>query len=173
MEKQKIILRDNTKYEVDKNIVELCEIYNTMVEDFPTKIETVDFDVSRKTFEYITEYCREYLNILTKLEFKDNKVKDLKIINKILDENTKFSNFKKEWLQRIYNETKNHEFLFEILYDSNYLHCNIVLDFVCQTVADQMKNKTPDEIIEFYNLDNKTFSLAEKDLLRKHNKWED
>ena len=53
---------------------------------------------------------------------------------------------------------------------ANFLNIKSLLDLVCQTVADMIKNKSPQQIREIFNIKN-DFSPEEEEAIRKDNEW--
>ena len=60
--------------------------------------------------------------------------------------------------------------LFDLILAANYLNIKGLLDLTCQTVADMMKGKTPEEIRETFNIKN-DFTKEEEDEIRRENQW--
>ena len=58
-------------------------------------------------------------------------------------------------------------FLFQA---ANYLNIKSLLDLTCQTVADMIKGKTPEEIRKTFNIKN-DFSPEEEEEVRRENAW--
>nr|GEX92369.1 SKP1-like protein 1A [Tanacetum cinerariifolium] len=53
---------------------------------------------------------------------------------------------------------------------ANYLNIKSLLDLTCQTVADMIKGKTPEEIRKTFNIKN-DFSPEEEEEVRRENAW--
>ncbi len=53
---------------------------------------------------------------------------------------------------------------------ANYLNIKNLLDLTCQTVADMIKGKTPEEIRKTFNIKN-DFTPEEEDEVRRENQW--
>ena len=65
----------------------------------------------------------------------------------------------------------NLRFLFLwMLQAANYLNIKNLLDLTCQTVADMIKGKTPEEIRTTFNIKN-DFSPEEEEEVRRENQW--
>ena len=53
---------------------------------------------------------------------------------------------------------------------ANYLNIKNLLDLTCQTVADMIKGKTPEEIRTTFNIKN-DFTAEEEEEVRRENQW--
>lgn len=53
---------------------------------------------------------------------------------------------------------------------ANYLNIKGLLDLACQTVADMIKGKTPEEIRKTFNIKN-DFTPEEEEEIRRENQW--
>nr|GEX76408.1 SKP1-like protein 1B [Tanacetum cinerariifolium] len=60
--------------------------------------------------------------------------------------------------------------LFDLIMAANYLDIKSLLDLTCQTVADMIKGKTPEEIRKTFNLKN-DFTPEEEEEVRRENAW--
>ncbi|URE41469.1 SKP1-like protein [Musa troglodytarum] len=61
-------------------------------------------------------------------------------------------------------------FLFWNLQAANYLNIKSLLDLTCQTVADMIKGKTPEDIRKTFNIKN-DFTPEEEEEIRRENQW--
>jgi S-phase kinase-associated protein 1 len=57
-----------------------------------------------------------------------------------------------------------------VLQAANYLNIKGLLDLTCQTVADMIKGKTPEEIRKTFNIKN-DFTPEEEEEVRRENQW--
>ncbi|VVB04041.1 unnamed protein product [Arabis nemorensis] len=60
--------------------------------------------------------------------------------------------------------------LFNLILAANYLNIKSLLDLTCQTVADMIKGKSPDEIRATFNIKN-DFTPEEEEKIRQENQW--
>ncbi|KAF6143648.1 hypothetical protein GIB67_004177 [Kingdonia uniflora] len=60
--------------------------------------------------------------------------------------------------------------LFDLLLAANYLNIKDLLDLSCQTVADMIKGKTPEEIQKVFKIKNDILPEEEAEI-RRENKW--
>lgn len=59
---------------------------------------------------------------------------------------------------------------FQFFQAANYLNIKGLLDLTCQTVADMIKGKTPEEIRKTFNIKN-DFTPEEEEEVRRENQW--
>ncbi|GAB2289251.1 SKP1-like protein 1A [Dionaea muscipula] len=60
--------------------------------------------------------------------------------------------------------------LFDLILAANYLNIKGLLDLTCQTVADMIKGKNPEEIRTMFNIKN-DFTPEEEEEIRRENQW--
>ena len=60
--------------------------------------------------------------------------------------------------------------LFGFLQAANYLNIENLLDLTCQTFAEMIKGKTPEEIRKTFNIKN-DFTPEEEEEVRRENQW--
>ncbi|XP_019198005.1 PREDICTED: SKP1-like protein 1A [Ipomoea nil] len=64
----------------------------------------------------------------------------------------------------------DHKTLFDLVLAANFLNINSLLDLTCQTVADMIKGKTPEEISKIFNIQT-AFTPEEEEEIRRENAW--
>ncbi|XP_065628333.1 SKP1-like protein 1B [Quercus suber] len=85
------------------------------------------------------------------------------------DSNSSKSNEKlKAWDTQFINVDLN--VLFDLIMAANYLNVKGLLDLTCQTVADMIKEKTPEQIRAMFNIVN-DFTPEEEEEVRRENAW--
>jgi len=60
--------------------------------------------------------------------------------------------------------------LLDVIVAANYLNVKGLLDLTCQTVANMLRRKTPEEIRAAFNIKN-DFTSEEEEQLRRDNEW--
>eukprot|EP00210_Caulerpa_lentillifera_P006803 g6502.t1 len=60
--------------------------------------------------------------------------------------------------------------LYELILAANYLNITTLLDLCCQTVANMIKGKTPEEIRRTFGIKN-DFTPEEEEEVRRENMW--
>ncbi|XP_030450241.2 SKP1-like protein 1 [Syzygium oleosum] len=63
-----------------------------------------------------------------------------------------------------------HAIVFDYILAANFLEIPTLLDLACESVAEMIKGKTPDEIRKFFNINN-AFSPEEEEDVRRQNQW--
>ncbi|VAI23874.1 unnamed protein product [Triticum turgidum subsp. durum] len=103
-------------------------------------------NVDSKILSKVIEYCKKHSSTSTAAAAptEDLKSFDAEFIK--VDQNT----------------------LFDLILAANYLNIKGLLDLTCQTVADMIKGKTPEEIRKTFNIKN-DFTPEEEAEIRKEN----
>jgi S-phase kinase-associated protein 1 len=98
----------------------------------------------------VIEYCKKHAEVASSEEGKPNE-DDLKA-----------------WDKDFINVDQ--ATLFELILAANYLNIRNLLDLTCQAVADNIKDKTPEEIRKIFNIKN-DFTPEEEEEVRRENSW--
>ncbi|TMW84254.1 hypothetical protein EJD97_025528 [Solanum chilense] len=119
-----------------------------------------------KTFEILAkviEYCKRHVEV-SKAEDKTAK-EDIKTFD------AKFVKVEQGTLLNLMLRVFGNQplYLSEVL-AANYLNIKSMLDLTCQTVADMIKEKTPEEIRKTFNIEN-DFTPEEEEEIRRENAW--
>ncbi|XP_010435879.1 PREDICTED: SKP1-like protein 11 [Camelina sativa] len=147
--KKMIMLKssDGQSFEVEEEVVIQSQTIAHMVEDDCASTEIPLSNVTSKTLALVMEYCKKH------------HVDDA---NPISEEELK------KWDGQ-FMET-DQSTIFDLILAANYLNIASLLDLTCQTVADMIKGKTPDQIRAHFNIKN-DFTPEEEEEVRRENQW--
>ncbi|KAB1204055.1 SKP1-like protein 1B [Morella rubra] len=150
---RKITLRssDGETFEVDEAVALESQTIKHMIEDDCADNGIPLPNVTSKILSKVIEYCKKHVETpktedrSTSLD-EDLKTWDLEFVK--VDQAT----------------------LFDLILAANYLNIKSLLDLTCQTVADMIKGKTPEEIRKTFNIKN-DFTPEEEEEVRRENQW--
>ena len=147
----------NNTIEVSLKSIMMSETIKNMIDDL--SIDGLDTpivlsNVNPNVLDKIIEYC----NYHTEHDIKPSAIEDQK---KSLDEIL-------PWDLEFCKVDQAH--LFELILAANYLNIKPLLDLTCKTVANMIKDKTPEEIRKTFNIKN-DFTPEEEEKVRKENEW--
>ncbi|OMO80412.1 SKP1 component [Corchorus capsularis] len=148
---KKILLKssDGETFEVEEAVAVESETIKHMIEDGCADSEIPLLNVTSKILSKVLEYCKKHVEAAAEKEKKpDDDIKgwDADFVN--VDQNT----------------------LFDLILAANYLNIKGLLDLTCQTVADMIKGKTPEQIRATFNIKN-DFTPEEEAEVRRENQW--
>eukprot|EP00252_Welwitschia_mirabilis_P023609 TRINITY_DN6721_c0_g1_i1.p1 TRINITY_DN6721_c0_g1~~TRINITY_DN6721_c0_g1_i1.p1 ORF type:complete len:158 (-),score=27.32 TRINITY_DN6721_c0_g1_i1:293-766(-) len=154
MAKDKVKLKssDEELFEVDEAVAFESQTIKNMIEDTGTESAIPLPNVSSKILAKVIEYCKFHVDVQKATEDKTNaseedvKAWDAEFVK--VDQGT----------------------LFDLILAANYLNIKNLLDLTCQTVADMIKGKTPEEIRKTFNIKN-DFTPEEEEEVRRENQW--
>jgi len=123
-----LISSDGVVFEVDYDVSLMSKTIQDAMEINPAgDINSLSLSlVNSALLTKVIEYCKKHKN--TQMSDVDLKDWDVEFIN--VDYNT--------W--------------FDLILSANYLNIKSLLDLACQTVADMIKGKTPDEIRRIFDI---------------------
>ncbi|KAM1387840.1 hypothetical protein ACFX2I_016034 [Malus domestica] len=149
---RKITLKssDGETFEVDEAVALESQTIKHMVEDDCADNGIPLPNVTSKILAKVIEYCRKHVEAAKPEERpavdEDLKAWDAEFVK--VDQAT----------------------LFDLILAANYLNIKSLLDLTCQTVADMIKGKTPEEIRKTFNIKN-DFTPEEEEEVRRENQW--
>ncbi|KAJ0011179.1 hypothetical protein Pint_34312 [Pistacia integerrima] len=154
-ENKKIMLRssDGETFEVDEVVALESQTIKHMIEDECANTVIPLPNVSGQILSKVIEYCKKHVEATTSKEAGTPKMSDDDL---------------KNWDHEFVKVDQNT--LFDLILASNYLNIKGLLDLTCQTVADMIKGKTPEEIRKTFNIKN-DFTQEEEDEVRRENQW--
>ncbi|KAA0064846.1 hypothetical protein IC582_006088 [Cucumis melo] len=150
---RKITLKssDGEIFEVDEAVALESQTIKHMIEDDCADSGIPLPNVTSKILSKVIEYCKKHVES-PKPEDRTGSVDD--------DLKTWDSEFVKV----------DQATLFDLILAANYLNIKSLLDLTCQTVADMIKGKTPEEIRKTFNIKN-DFTPEEEEEVRRENQW--
>ncbi|XP_052193534.1 SKP1-like protein 1B [Diospyros lotus] len=133
---------DGEIFEVEDSVAVLLETIKPRIEVNPA--ETIPLpNVTSKILAMVIEYCKRHVDAgATEEELKSFDAEFVKV-----DQAT----------------------LFDLVLAANYFNIQSLLDSTCQTVAEMIKGKTPEEIRKNFNL--KDWTPEEEEEVRRENAW--
>ncbi|CAJ2646642.1 SKP1-like protein 1A-like [Trifolium pratense] len=148
---RKITLKssDGEAFEVDEAVALESQTIKHMIEDDCADSGIPLPNVTSKILAKVIEYCKKHVEAVSsdeKPSDDDLKAWDVDFVK--VDQAT----------------------LFDLILAANYLNIKSLLDLTCQTVADMIKGKTPEEIRKTFNIKN-DFSPEEEEEVRRENQW--
>ncbi|XP_050378912.1 SKP1-like protein 1A [Argentina anserina] len=141
---------DNETFEVEEMVALESQTIKHMVEDDCADNVIPLPNVSGSILAKVIEYCRKHVEERTAETGSAGK------------------DSLKAWDAEFAKVDQN--VLFDLILAANYLNVKELLDLTCQTVADMIKGKTPEEIRGIFNITN-DFTPEEEEEVRKENQW--
>ncbi|KAM1047622.1 hypothetical protein ACFX13_027525 [Malus domestica] len=148
---KKITLKssDGESFEVEEAVALESQTIKHMIEDDCADNGIPLPNVTSKILAKVIEYCKRHVDAAKpdeKISEDDLKAWDQEFVK--VDQAT----------------------LFDLILAANYLNIKSLLDLTCQTVADMIKGKTPEEIRKTFNINN-DFTPEEEEEVRRENQW--
>ncbi|CAN6541489.1 unnamed protein product [Malus baccata var. baccata] len=148
---KKITLKssDGESFEVEEAVALESQTIKHMIEDDCADNGIPLPNVTSKILAKVIEYCKKHVDAAKpdeKISEDDLKAWDQEFVK--VDQAT----------------------LFDLILAANYLNIKTLLDLTCQTVADMIKGKTPEEIRKTFNIKN-DFTTEEEEEVRRENQW--
>ncbi|CAA7037862.1 unnamed protein product [Microthlaspi erraticum] len=145
---------DNEMFDVDEAVAREFQIVAHMMEDGcadkPIPLENVTGNILAQVIEYCTRHVEAG-------SAEGNEEAQTKLQEKLKEQDAEF--VKQEPAE-----------LFKLVLAANYLNVKGLLDLTCQTIADHIKDKSPEEIREIFHIEN-DFTPEEEAQVRKENQW--
>ncbi|KAL8466807.1 hypothetical protein ACS0TY_035750 [Phlomoides rotata] len=159
---KKIVLRssDGEVFDVPEVVAVESQTIKHMIEDDCADNVIPLPNVTGKILSKVIEYCKRHVDAAASSTAAkaDEKV----ATNPVTDEDLKA--FDADFVK------VDQATLFDLILAANYLNIKSLLDLTCQTVADMIKGKTPEEIRKTFNIKN-DFTPEEEEEVRRENQW--
>ncbi|KAK4424041.1 SKP1-like protein 1A [Sesamum alatum] len=149
---------DGETFEVEEAVAVESQTIKHMIEDNCADTSIPLPNVTSKILAKVIEYCKRHVDAAAKA----NADGALTPADKVVDEDLKA--FDAEFVK------VDQGTLFDLILAANYLNIKSLLDLTCQTVADMIKGKTPEEIRKTFNIKN-DFTPEEEEEVRRENAW--
>ncbi|XP_030464830.1 SKP1-like protein 1B [Syzygium oleosum] len=148
---RKITLRssDGESFEVEEPVAVESQTIKHMIEDDCADNAIPLPNVTSKILAKVIEYCKKH-------------VESAKAEDRVNDDDLK------AWDAEFVKVDQGT--LFDLILAANYLNIKSLLDLTCQTVADMIKGKTPEEIRKTFSIKN-DFTPEEEEEVRRENQW--
>ncbi|XP_028802007.1 SKP1-like protein 1A [Neltuma alba] len=149
MSSRKIVLKscDDKFFEVDEAVALESQVIKLGIEDVCVDTVFPLPNVASNILPKVIEYCKKHVEAANSEEIsEDLEAWDAEFVR------------------------VDRSVLFDLILAANYLNIKSLLDLTCQTVADMIKGKTPEEIRETFNIQNE-FTPEEEEEVRRENQW--
>ncbi|MCL7047730.1 hypothetical protein MKW94_027951 [Papaver nudicaule] len=143
---------DGETFDVDEAVALESQTIKHMIEDDCADNGIPLPNVTSKILAKVVEYCKKHVESRGQDDPTDKKKTD------------EFKTWEAEFVK------VDQATLFDLILAANYLNIKELLDLTCQTVADMIKGKTPEEIRKTFNIKN-DFTPEEEEEVRRENQW--
>ncbi|KAJ8624751.1 hypothetical protein MRB53_033281 [Persea americana] len=149
---KKITLKssDHEIFDVDEAVALQSETIKHMIEDNCADNGIPLPNVTGKILAKVIEFCKKHVGIPNDADDRSTE-----------EELKKWDN---EFVK------VDQDVLFDLILAANYLNIKSLLDLTCQTVADMIKGKTPEEIRKTFHIVN-DYTPEEEEEVRRENLW--
>ncbi|XP_078162305.1 SKP1-like protein 1 [Carex rostrata] len=162
---KKITLKssDGEEFVVDELVAMESQTIRHMIEDDCAENGIPLPNVTSKILSKVIEYCKKHVDsAFSAAAATAEGAAAAGASSKTVDEELK------QWDQDFVKVDQ--ATLFDLILAANYLNIKGLLDLTCQTVADMIKGKTPEEIRKTFNIKN-DFTPEEEEEVRRENQW--
>lgn len=151
---KKITLKssDGETFEVEETVALESQTIKHMVEDDCADNVIPLPNVNSKILAKVIEYCKKHVDSPKPSDNNDRQLDD------------ELKSWDADFVK------VDQATLFDLILAANYLNIKGLLDLTCQTVADMIKGKTPEEIRKTFNIRN-DFTPEEEEEVRRENQW--
>uniref|UniRef100_A0A061S912 SKP1-like protein n=2 Tax=Tetraselmis sp. GSL018 TaxID=582737 RepID=A0A061S912_9CHLO len=155
-EKVKLRSADGEIFEVDADVAFSSLTIKNMIEDTGASTPVPVPNVNSKVLSKIIEYCNYHVEQERKAGNADEQTK------------SQLETESKRWDKDYINVDQ--AVLYDLILAANFLNIKGLLDLCCQTVAEIIKGKTPEQIRQYFHIKN-DFTPEEEEEVRKENQW--
>ncbi|RCV12710.1 hypothetical protein SEVIR_2G301700v4 [Setaria viridis] len=153
---------DKENFEVEESVARESRTILHMIEDGCTDNGIPIPNVNGKILAKVIEYCKKHVEARRGADGDGDAAEPTAATNKASEDELK--TFDADFVK------VDQGTLFDLILAANYLDIKGLLDLTCQTVADMIKGKTPEEIRKTFNIKN-DFTPEEEEEVRRENQW--
>ncbi|XP_010506934.1 PREDICTED: SKP1-like protein 16, partial [Camelina sativa] len=137
MSSNKVVLTssDGETFEIEEAVARKLQIIGHMIDDDCADKAIPLANVTGKILALVIEYCKKHVDDKDSTKEEEAKAEELKT-------------WDVEFMKNIDIETT-----FSIILAANYLNVKDLLDLTCQSVADHIKDMSPEEIRTIFNIE--------------------
>ncbi|PKU62658.1 SKP1-like protein 1B [Dendrobium catenatum] len=147
---------DGEEFVVDEAVAKESQTILHMIEDGCADSGIPLPNVNSRILAKVIEYCKKHVDYVAKSS------STVVVVDKSAEEELK--SWDSEFVK------VDQATLYDLILAANYLNIKGLLDLTCQTVADMIKGKTPEEIRKTFNIKN-DFTPEEEEEVRRENQW--
>ncbi|KAI9592490.1 putative negative regulator sulfur controller-3 [Syncephalis fuscata] len=161
---------EGTEFEVDRGAIEKSLLIKNMLDDIGERDTAIPLpNVSGPILAKVIEYCEHHRNDPTTNQADteadaSGSAKSGPSIAANFSSSTDIDEWDLEFCK------VDQGTLYEMILAANYLDIRPMLDLTCKTVANMIKNKSPEEIRKTFNITN-DFSAEEEEQVKRENAW--
>ena len=156
---------DNESFEVDEAVAMMSQTIKHIIEDGCSDNGIPLPNVSSTILAKIIEYCKKHV---VEIDGSSSEKKTDDDGGSVSAAAPADKDDLKEWDKDFVKVDQ--KMLFDIILAANYLDIKGLLDLTCQTVADLIKGKMPEEVRQMFNIKN-DFTPEEEETVRLENLW--
>ncbi|CAL5073069.1 unnamed protein product [Urochloa decumbens] len=156
-----LISSDKESFDVEESVARESRTILHIIEDGCIDNGIPLPNVNGKILAKVIEYCKKHVEARRGSD-AEASAEPTAATNKASDDELK--NFDADFVK------VDQATLFDLILAANYLDIKGLLDLTCQTVADMIKGKTPEEIRKTFNIKN-DFTPEEEEEVRRENQW--
>ncbi|XP_073278612.1 SKP1-like protein 1A [Primulina huaijiensis] len=159
--KKIIVLKswEGDTFEVEELVAMESQTIRNIIEDDCADAFIPLPNVTSKILTKVIEYCKRHVQAESEADVADGVTM---AADKLPDDVLK--KFDTEFVD------VDQDTLFDLILAANYLNIRNLLDLTCQTVADMIKGKSPEEVRKLFNIIN-DYTPEEEEEVRKENAW--
>ncbi|XP_010501125.1 PREDICTED: SKP1-like protein 14 [Camelina sativa] len=167
LKKIELVSSDGESFVIEEVVARKLQIVRHMIEDECADKAIPLSNVTGKILSMVIEYCKTHVNVVDDEEEISKEAKEKKEDDDSMSEEEAAK--LKEW-EAEFLKDKDLATIFQLILAANYLNVKGLLDLTSQSVADHIKDMTPEEVREIFNIEN-DYTPEEEEEVRRENAW--